>query len=284
MEQFNALFTSSLSTGNGMLRTALDYIIQRKGKQMRPMLVLLAAKSCGKVNLKCMHAACALELLHTASLVGDFLLSKALEHAVMTRSQRAVKVVAQLGQTLAQGELEQLDNLDSEEITEAAYYDIIRKKTASLFSACAELGALLSGGDKGDIARFMGLGTLAGICFQLRDDILDYIADDKDGKGALGKPVGQDMREGKLTLPVIHLALSHPELRDTILSIRKGRATDEQISDIVRMVVEGDGIVYAEKTMDDFCNMTQGLLEGIRVKEMVNPLKEYISFVAGRKW
>ena len=92
------------------------------------------------------------------------------------------------------------------------------------------------------------------------------------------------MREGKLTLPVIHLALSHPELRDTILSIRKGRATDEQIADIVRMVVEGDGIVYAEKTMDDFCNMTQGLLEGIRVKEMVNPLKEYISFVAGRKW
>lgn len=313
MEQFNALFTSSLSTANGLLKAALDYIIQRRGKQMRPILVMLAAKSSGRINLKCMHAACALELLHTASLVhddvvdespmrrgrkslnaylsnqaavlvGDFLLSKALEHAVMTRSQRAVKVVAQLGQTLAQGELEQLDNLDSEEITEAAYYDIIRKKTASLFSACAELGALLSGGDKGDIARFKGLGTLAGICFQLRDDILDYIADDKDGKGVLGKPVGQDMREGKLTLPVIHLAQSHPELRDTILSIRKGRATDEQIAEIVRMVIEGDGIVYAEKTMDDFCNMTQGLLEGIRVKEMQNLLKEYISFVAGRNW
>lgn len=313
MEQFNALFTSSLSTANGLLKAALDYIIQRRGKQMRPILVMLAAKSSGRINLKCMHAACALELLHTASLVhddvvdespmrrgrkslnaylsnqaavlvGDFLLSKALEHAVMTRSQRAVKVVAQLGQTLAQGELEQLDNLDSEEITEAAYYDIIRKKTASLFSACAELGALLSGGDKGDIARFKGLGTLAGICFQLRDDILDYIADDKDEKGVLGKPVGQDMREGKLTLPVIHLAQSHPELRDTILSIRKGRATDEQIAEIVRMVIEGDGIVYAEKTMDDFCNMTQGLLEGIRVKEMQNLLKEYISFVAGRNW
>ena len=313
MEQFNTLFTSSLSVSNGMLKTALDYILQRRGKQMRPMLVMLAAKSCGTVNLKCLHAACALELLHTASivhddvvdessmrrgrsslnaylsnqaavLVGDFLLSKALEHAVMTRSQRTMKIVALLGQTLAQGELNQLDNIESDDIDEASYYDVIRKKTASLFAACAELGALLGGGDRGDVTRLRALGTLAGICFQLRDDILDYIVDDEAGRSVLGKPVGQDLREGKLTLPVIYLAKTHPELRDTILSIRKGRASEEQVADIVRQVVACDGIVYAEKTMSDFCTMTQGLLDGIKMKEMQNPLREYIAFVAGRKW
>lgn len=295
-----------------MLKTALDYVVQRKGKQMRPVLMLLAGKACGEVTLKCLHAACALEMLHTASLVhddvvdesplrrgvpslnsfmgnqasvlvGDFLLSKALEHSVMTRNQRVMKVVAQLGQILAQGELEQLDNLDSEELCESSYYDVIRKKTASLFSACGELGALLCGGSKGDVARFKGLGTLTGICFQLRDDILDYTADG-EGEKTLGKPVGQDMREGKLTLPVLHLAQAHPEYREKILSIRKGKASDEDIHEIVRLTIENNGIVYAEKTMGDFCNMTAGLLDDVRDEEVKKSLKEYVSFVAGRKW
>ena len=313
LEHFNALFTSSLTTGNGMLKTALDYVLRRKGKQMRPVLMLLAGKACGEVNLKCLHAACALEMLHTASLVhddvvdesplrrgvpslnaflsnqaavlvGDFLLSKALEHSVMTRNQRVMKVVAQLGQTLAQGELEQLDNLESEEFNESSYYDVIRKKTASLFSACGELGAMLCGGNKGDVVRFKGLGTLAGICFQLRDDILDYTAEDGVGESTLGKPVGQDMREGKLTLPVLHLAQVCPEYQEKILSIRKGIASDDDIREIVRLTIENDGIVYAEKTMGDFCNMTAGLLNDVKNEEVQKSLKEYISFVAGRKW
>lgn len=313
LEQFNALFTSSLSIGNGMLKTALDYVIRRKGKQMRPILMLLAGKACGEVSLKCLHAACALEMLHTASLVhddvvdesplrrgvpsmnaflsnqaavlvGDFLLSKALEHSVMTRNQRVMKVVAQLGQTLAQGELEQLDNLSSEDFGEASYYDVIRKKTASLFSACAELGAMLCGGSKGDVVRFKGLGTLVGICFQLRDDILDYIAGDGVGENTLGKPVGQDLREGKLTLPVLHLAQAHPEYREKLLTIRKGMASDDDIREIVRLTVENDGIVYAEKTMGDFCNMTMGLLTDVQNAEVRKSLNEYVSFVAGRKW
>ena len=143
---------------------------------------------------------------------------------------------------------------------------------------------MLCGGNKGDVVRFKGLGTLAGICFQLRDDILDYTSEDGVGESALGKPVGQDMREGKLTLPVLHLAQVCPGCREMILSIRKGTASDEDIREIVRLTIENDGIVYAEKTMGDFCNMTAGLLDDVENAEVQKSLKEYISFVAGRKW
>ena len=313
LEQFNALFSSSLSTGDGLLGVALKHLCQRSGKQMRPLLLLLTAKACGEVTMKCQHAACALEMLHLASLihddvvdesdmrrgvksvnalmgnqvavlVGDFLFSKALEHAVMTRSMRVMRIVSILGQTLAKGELEQIDNLSSDEISESAYFSVIRRKTASLFSACAELGALLSGGDKGDVTRMRGIGTLIGICFQLRDDILDYTGQESGGKETMGKPVGHDLHEGKLTLPVIHLAMMHPEYRDMILSVRRGKANEEQITELVRLVMEGEGIAYSEKTMDDFCNMTNGLISDIKEKNLQETFRSYVSFVAGRKW
>ncbi|MDE5787895.1 MAG: polyprenyl synthetase family protein, partial [Bacteroidaceae bacterium] len=224
LKAYRTLFEETLQADNPLLRLALQHLLQRPGKMMRPILVLLAARMAGEVNERVLHAAVSLELLHTASLVhddvvdesdrrrgqksvnvllnnkaavlvGDFLLSKALYHAAATGSQRVVTWVAELGQTLSDGELLQLANLDKKEISEEDYYDVIRKKTASLFATCAKTGMLLAGGSEGDTECLDKFGEYVGICFQLRDDIFDY-----DTTRDVGKPSGNDMSEGKLTL------------------------------------------------------------------------------------
>lgn len=308
LKQFADIFETALSHENPLLGMALEHLKKRTGKRMRPVLVLLCARLTGRVNDAVLNAAAALELLHTASLVhddvvdesdtrrgqlsvnalsgnkvavlvGDYLLSVALQLAAKTQNTEVVGVVAQLGQTLADGELLQLANTKKQELSEASYYEVIRKKTASLFSACAQVGAILAGGSGEEVERMRRFGQLVGMCFQLRDDIFDF-----DNKADTGKPAGNDMKEGKLTLPVIHALNKAADDGMTALAmkVRRGEATAQEIDSLVAFTHEQEGIAYAEWAMDEFRYMAAGLIPEDADQTVVEALRHYVDYVAQR--
>ena len=228
-EEFRRLFDSSLQSSNSLLSEVLSYIKQRNGKMMRPILALLIAKLFGEINDSTLHAALSLELLHTASLVhddvvdesdkrrgqssvnaiynnkvsvlvGDYMLATSLKHSAMTREITIVDLVACLGQNLSEGEIIQLANINASEFSEEVYYDVIRKKTAALFTASAEAGAISVHASDEMVKNARLFGEMIGIAFQIKDDIFDYYSSDE-----IGKPTGNDMREGKLTLPALYV-------------------------------------------------------------------------------
>ena len=310
LARFNEMFRESLKSDNPLLGMALDHLTRRTGKQMRPILVMLAAhgadNSVDVVSDQVIHAAIAMELLHTASLVhddivdesdrrrgqksvnslldnkaavlvGDFLLSKAIEHAVACGDSRVVALISNVGIMLSDGELLQLANVDSKEIGEGAYYEVVRKKTASLFSACAEVGALLATDHPGYIYTMKRFGMLLGICFQLKDDIFDY-----DDQHDVGKPAGNDMKEGKLTLPVIYVANKNPEAHALALKVRAGEASQEEITRLVNLTRQEGGVLYAESAMSDMSGMATGLLDEVGESTIVQALQYYLDYVAKR--
>lgn len=302
------MFEKAMSHENPILNEALVHMRQRLGKMMRPILVILSARMVGRCTQEVLHAAVALEMLHTASLVhddvvdesdrrrgqasvnarfgnkaavlvGDYVLSMALEHAALTQSTQVVGLVAQLGQTLADGELLQLYNTQSDIIDEKSYYSVIRKKTASLFAACSQIGAILAGGSDDDVERLRQVGQITGICFQLRDDIFDY-----DDKHDVGKPAGNDMKEGKLTLPAIHAVLrgGDPEMKSLALKIRRQQASPSDIQRMVDYTRQQNGIAYAEWAMQEFQYMAAGLVSEDGDPAIREALHAYIDYVAGR--
>jgi octaprenyl-diphosphate synthase len=212
-----------------------------------------------------------------AVLVGDFLLSKAIEHAVACGDSRVVALISNVGIMLSDGELLQLANVDSKEIGEGSYYEVVRKKTASLFSACAEVGALLATDHPGYIYTMKRFGMLLGICFQLKDDIFDY-----DDQHDVGKPAGNDMKEGKLTLPVIYVANKNPEAHALALKVRAGEASQEEITHLVNLTRQEGGVLYAESAMGDMSGMATGLLDEVGESTIVQALQYYLDYVAKR--
>lgn len=307
MADFNKLFGVTLQHQNPLLQVALQHVMSRKGKLMRPILVLLAAKYFGDVTPAVLHAAVSLEMLHTASLVhddvvdesyerrgqssvnalldnkaavlvGDYLLSTALKHAAAAGSLRVVDIVARLGQTLSDGELQQLSNVKSEEISEEQYFEVIKGKTASLFAACAEVGALLSGASEEDVFRMRDFGTAVGLCFQIRDDVFDYY------DVQIGKPTGNDMKEGKLTLPVIYAVLHSKEerWRNLALKIRSRKASDNEITTLVNFTKEAGGIEYACRKMDKIREQAMALVTSDGSDGVGESLRQYLDFVLKR--
>ena len=308
MADFESLFGITLQHQNPILATALQHVLGRKGKLMRPLLVLLAARKFGQVNQAVLHAAVSLEMLHTASLVhddvvdesgmrrgqssvnammgnkaavlvGDYLLSTSLKHAAMAGSLRVVEMIARLGQNLSDGELQQLSNIKSDEISEQQYFEVVRSKTASLFAVCAEVGALLSGASEEEISRMREFGTYVGICFQIRDDVFDYYADAR-----VGKPTGNDMKEGKLTLPVVHAVLQPgaESWREIALKVRAGHATDEEIGTLVEYTKQSGGIDYARSKMDECRSCALGLISSDGDAAVCDALRLYVDFVLKR--
>ena len=307
LEQFGEAFRKTLYSDNLLLEQAVEHLLKAPGKQLRPLLVLLSAKMVGNVDDKVINVALALEMLHTASLVhddvvdesdrrrglpslnaflsnqaavlaGDYILSKALECAALTEDVRVVQYIAQLGQSLADGELLQLNNKDSDTFSEAAYFDIISRKTASLFSVCARLGALAAGGAEADAERLAQFGKLIGICFQLRDDVFDY------GTAEIGKPVGNDMKEGKLTLPAIY-AVKHSEdksMHELALKVRRREATQREIQKLIKFSISEGGLEYAAWHMKDMQGMADGLIDDTRDASVTESLHLLASFVAER--
>ncbi|MCM1372820.1 MAG: polyprenyl synthetase family protein [Bacteroides sp.] len=311
MVRFNEMCRETLRSDNPILDTALAHMANRTGKQMRPILVILAAKggcsgSDSVVSDRVLHAAIALELLHTASLVhddivdesdrrrgqrsvnslldnkaavlvGDFFLSKSIEHAVACGDLRVVSLISAVGTALADGELLQLSAVDHLEIEESVYYDVVRKKTASLFSACAEIGALLGGGNEGYVFTMKRFGMLLGICFQLKDDIFDY-----DNSHDVGKPAGNDMKEGKLTLPAIYVAQRNGEAASLAMKVRRAEATEADIDRLVSLTRQEGGLAYAEAAMADFSLMASGLLYDVPNAAVSQSLQHYLDFVSRR--
>ena len=310
LTDFIALFNQSLSHTNGMLTQALDHIRQRAGKRMRPILILLMAKNFGRITDATQHAAVGLELLHTASLVhddvvdesgerrgqasvnqvfdnkvailvGDYILSTALLQVSYTHSEVIVRCLAELGRTLSNGEILQLSNIQNQDISEDIYYQVIKQKTAALFEACAALGAVSAGATESEIESARRFGRNLGIIFQIRDDIFDYY-----DHGEIGKPTGNDMIEGKLTLPVIY-ALNTTQDEEMITLARKvknGSVTDEEIARLVAFTKAHGGIEYADKRMRDFhAEATLFLETEVKDEAVRRSLKAYLDYVIERK-
>ena len=310
LTDFIALFNQSLSHTNGMLTQALDHIRQRAGKRMRPILILLMAKNFGRITDATQHAAVGLELLHTASLVhddvvdesgerrgqasvnqvfdnkvavlvGDYILSTALLQVSYTHSEVIVRCLAELGRTLSNGEILQLSNIQNQDISEDIYYQVIKQKTAALFEACAALGAVSAGATESEVESARRFGRNLGIIFQIRDDIFDYY-----DHGEIGKPTGNDMIEGKLTLPVIY-ALNTTEDEEMITLARKvknGSVTDEEIARLVAFTKAHGGIEYADKRMRDFhAEATLFLETEVKDEAVRSSLKAYLDYVIERK-
>ena len=277
---------------------------------MRPMLILLIAKNFGKVSDATLHAAVGLELLHTASLVhddvvdesaerrgqksvnalydnkvsvlvGDYILSTALLNVSYTHSEVIVRYLSELGRTLSDGEILQLSNIQNEDISEDAYYEIIKGKTAALFEACAAIGAESVGASAEDVQAAKKFGQNIGIIFQIRDDIFDYYNSEE-----IGKPTGNDMTEGKLTLPAIY-ALNSTKNEEMMAIARKIKAHQISSDEIARMVEftkENGGIDYAEKRMWDFHEECMNFLENRVVDDGIREsLKSYVDYVIKRK-
>lgn len=310
LSDFIELFNRSLYHDNGLLQQALDHIRQRAGKRMRPILILLMARNYGKVTDVTQHAAVGLELLHTASLVhddvvdesserrgqesvnqmfgnkvavlvGDYILSTALLHVSFTHSETIVRYLSNLGRTLSDGEILQLSNIDNKEISEEVYYNIIKNKTAALFEACAGIGALSAGVAEENVDKAKLFGQQLGIIFQIRDDIFDYYDDEKK----IGKPTGNDMAEGKLTLPVIYALNStgDKEMLELAKKVKKHTITADEIATLVDFTIKNGGIEYADKRMWDFHREAQTFLENeVKDPAIKEALQAYLDFVIER--
>ena len=309
LRDFISLFDQALTHDDGMLGQALAHIRQRAGKRMRPMLILLTASNFGHVTEVTQHAAVGLELLHTASLVhddvvdesaerrgqasvnasydnkvavlvGDYILSTALLHVSYTHSEPIVRYLAQLGRTLSDGEILQLSNIGRHDISEEVYYDVIKQKTAALFEACAGIGAMSAGASEEDIAAAKQFCQNLGIIFQIRDDIFDYY-DSAD----IGKPTGNDMAEGKLTLPVIYAVNNGGDsaMRELALKVKAHSVTPDEIARLVAYTKEKGGIEYAERRMWEFHGEAQRFLNGkVAQPEVKAALQAYLDFVIKR--
>ena len=309
LADFVSLFNQSLSHEDGLLGSALEHIRKRAGKRMRPMLILLMARNFGQITDVTQNAAVGLELLHTASLVhddvvdeseerrgqasvnatynnkvavlvGDYILSTALLCVARTHSEQIVTYLAELGRTLSDGEILQLSNIGRKDISEDVYYDVIKQKTAALFEACAGIGALSSGASEEDVMAAKQFGQNLGIIFQIRDDIFDYY-DSKE----IGKPTGNDMAEGKLTLPVIHAVNNggDEDMKRLALKVKDHSVTAEEIASLVDYTKRMGGIEYAEKRMWEFHAEAQRFMdERVGQQEIKEALQAYLDFVIKR--
>ena len=311
LNDFIALFNESLTHTDGLLGTVLAHIRQRGGKRMRPMLILLTAKNFGQVSKVTQNAAVGLELLHTASLVhddvvdeskerrgqasvnatydnkvavlvGDYILSTALLRVSLTDNQKIIQLLAELGRTLAAGEILQLSNISNQEISEDVYYQIINNKTAALFEACAKIGALSAGATDEEIAAAAKFGQNIGMIFQIRDDIFDYF-DSKE----IGKPTGNDMVEGKLTLPVIY-ALNHSNyesMQTLARKVKAGTINADEIAVLVEFTKQQGGIEYAERRMEEIAAESRVFIDQyVKEKAVKEALTAYLEYVIQRNY
>jgi octaprenyl-diphosphate synthase len=308
MNDFVVLFNESLTHGDGLLEHVLSHIRKRGGKRMRPMLILLSAKNYGEISEVTQNAALGLELLHTASLVhddvvdesserrgqasvnatydnkvavlvGDYILSTALLRVALSKNNEIVQQLAQLGRTLAAGEILQLSNISNQEISEDVYYQVIDQKTAVLFEACAALGAISVGVDPEEVEKAKKFGHNIGMIFQIRDDIFDYY-DSKE----IGKPTGNDMTEGKLTLPVIY-ALNHSDsqaMHTLAKKVKNGTINNDEIAVLVEFTKQNGGIEYAEKKMEEFAKEAQKYIDECVKPELKQAYKAYLDYVIQR--
>lgn len=285
LNDFEPFFRKNMGSDIKLLDLITNYIVRRKGKQLRPMLVFLSAGACGQINQSTYVAAGMIELLHTATLVhddvvdeayerrgffsinalwrskvavlvGDFILSRGLLVAIENDQVEMLRVISSAVKEMSEGELLQIERSRKMNIDEETYYDIIGKKTASLIASCCANGAISANATKDMVDRMYQFGKYLGMAFQIRDDLFDY-----QPSGLIGKPTGNDIKEHKLTLPLIH-ALSQSnthERRRIIRLINSGKKAN--IAEIVDFAKDKGGIDYASKKMFEFRDNAKQILE-----------------------
>lgn len=277
LSALNIRIGQQLESSNSLINTIVNNYLRTTGKQIRPIIVILSAKMFSQVSPQVISGAAAVELLHNSSLIhddvvdesklrrgqstinsvwdnhiavliGDYFLSAALQQAVSTGDIRIVETISELGRMLSQGELDQIYNARYHTITEEAYFEIINRKTASLFVACARIGCYSAGVTGEALDSLSTFARLLGECFQIKDDIFDYMVTDRQ----IGKPVGNDLREGKITLPLIY-ALERSSLAekdDMVALSRREELSDADIRRLIDFAVRSGGIEYACSVMN----------------------------------
>lgn len=301
-------FDSFMTHNNVLLNEVLQRVASRKGKMMRPLLTLLSAKLLGEIGENTLLAALTFEFFHTASLihddivdesavrrgeasvnraydnkvavlVGDFILANALDTASSVKHSELVAILSRTAKMLADGELLQLHNIQNQELSEEVYFHIIKGKTAALFAACAEAGALSVTDNKTDIERLQNFGEIVGTCFQIRDDIFDYVSGSE-----IGKPTGNDLREGKVTLPLIHAlnVTNNAQMLHLVHMVKESRADHDTISTLVNFAVNSGGIEYAEQQMKRIAQQAHDLLDTYPDSPTRQALHNYIDYVITR--
>lgn len=310
LEKLNNIILHQLGSDNPMMEEIITSFLSKKGKQIRPILVILISKMLtGRVDDKTLAAAAAVELLHNASLihddvvdnsklrrgmptinaiwdnhiavlVGDFFVSSSMQQAISTADIRVIDAICHLGKILSLGELDQIYNARFHSITEDSYLRIIEYKTASLFIACAKMGCFASDVDGDRLQLMSEFARLLGLCFQIRDDIYDYYDDP-----SIGKPTGNDLREGKITLPLIY-ALSDANKSTDRMDMRKLAAkeelTDDDISTLTNYALEHGGIEYAYSMMQDFRQKAADILNQFPPSEASSSLLDIFDSIVER--
>ncbi len=308
LTELNQIICTSLQTDNELMNHIVTTYLQTKGKQIRPILVLLSAKMLGYINSHVLYAGAALEMLHNASLihddivdetkirrgtptinatwdnhiavlVGDFFVSNALAAGLKTNNISILSALSALGKELALGEIDQICNARNHLLDEQKYFNVIRKKTASLFMDCVKMGAEAGNAPKEDIPSMIKYAELLGLCFQIKDDIFDYYNNDK-----IGKPTGNDLREGKITLPLIY-ALNNSSADDAD-AMRQLIATDNLTETDICMLIEfakrEGGIDYAYERMRQMQLEADAIISDYPESEAKEAFRQIFDFIIRR--
>ncbi|SIR08765.1 octaprenyl-diphosphate synthase [Maribacter ulvicola] len=310
MELFESKFRDSMTSKVALLNRITHYIVNRKGKQMRPMFVFLTAKMLnnGKVNERTYRGASVIELIHTATLVhddvvdesnkrrgffsinalwknkiavlvGDYLLSKGLLLSIDNEDFDLLKIISVAVREMSEGELLQIEKARRLDITEDVYYDIIRQKTATLIAACCSLGACSVKPESADVETFRKFGELCGMAFQIKDDLFDY------GAQQIGKPTGIDIKEQKMTLPLIY-ALNHCTKKEkswAINSIKNHNKDKKRVKEVIAFVKDKGGLDYAVTKMLQYRDQALELLSTYPESDYKSALELMVNYVVDRK-
>lgn len=309
LERMNDIIRSSLATPNALMNRIVESYLTVKGKQIRPVLVMLSAKFFGGVNDDTLYAGAALEMLHNASLihddvvdetslrrgaptvnaswgnhlavlVGDFFVSNALAAGIHTGHLSVISALSDLGKELSLGEVDQICNAREHNLSEQSYIDMIRKKTASLFMNCVRMGGETAGADPLTVEPMVGYAELLGIAFQIRDDIFDYYHDPR-----IGKPSGNDLREGKVSLPLIHAlrpANTSPKAEHLRGLLKRGELSEAEIAELVDYAKREGGVDYAFGYMRNLQREAGEILARYPDSEWRQAFTELFEFIIAR--
>lgn len=308
MNEFESKFRDSMKSSVPLLDKITHYIVKRKGKQIRPMFVFLSAKLCNGINDSTFRAASLIELLHTATLVhddvvddanmrrgffsinalwknkiavlvGDFLLSKGLLLSIDNKDFELLQIVSNAVREMSEGELLQIEKARKLDIEESIYFEIIRQKTASLIASCCASGAASSGASKEDIKKMHDFGEKVGIAFQIKDDLFDY------GSGEnIGKPTGIDIKEKKMTLPLIFCLnnASRSDKRRIINIIKNENENPKKVAEVIDFVINNGGIPYAQKAMEKYKQQALDILNTFPDGDAKTSLEGLVRFTTER--
>jgi len=309
MEAFEQTFRASMKSKVPLLDRITRYIVKRKGKQLRPMFVFFSAELCGGISGKTYRAASLIELLHTATLVhddvvddsnerrgffslnalwknkisvlvGDYLLSRGLLLALENDDFALLKIVSDSVKEMSEGELLQIEKARSLDIEESVYFEIIRKKTASLIASCCACGAASAGASHDVVARMKQFGELVGIAFQIKDDLFDY---SQNGK-LIGKPTGIDIKEQKMTLPLIYLLneSGYIQKKKLIHIVKNHNRNPQKVGQVIEQVNKSGGIAYATSKMEEYLKKALEILDTFPASQARESLRSLVNYTINR--